>query len=52
MYFPSLGEIVVTVGMGAIGIALFVVVAKLFPVVVVEEEHGRAGKPVAAARAG
>lgn len=35
-YFPSLGEIVVTVGMAAIGIAIFIVVCRLFPVVVVE----------------
>ncbi len=36
-YFPSLGEIVVTLGMGAIGVVAFVVLSKLFPVVVVEE---------------
>jgi len=36
-YFPSLGEMMVTVGMAAIGIALFVVICRLFPVVVVEE---------------
>lgn len=35
-YFPSLGEIVVTVGMAAIGIAVFILVCRLFPVVVVE----------------
>jgi Ni/Fe-hydrogenase subunit HybB-like protein len=36
-YFPSLGETIVTVGMAAIGIAIFVVVSRLFPVVVVDE---------------
>jgi Ni/Fe-hydrogenase subunit HybB-like protein len=36
-YFPSLGETVVTVGMAAIGIAVFIVISRLFPVVVVEE---------------
>ena len=34
-YFPSLGEIAVTVGMGAAGIALFIVICRLFPIVVV-----------------
>ena len=51
-YFPSLGEIVVTVGMGAIGVALFVVLSKLFPVVIVQEGSGRGAKPAQAARAG
>jgi Ni/Fe-hydrogenase subunit HybB-like protein len=36
-YFPSLGEMAVTVGMAAIGIAVFILVCRLFPVVVVEE---------------
>jgi Ni/Fe-hydrogenase subunit HybB-like protein len=36
-YWPSLGEITVTVGMAAIGIALFIFVSRLFPVVVVKE---------------
>jgi Ni/Fe-hydrogenase subunit HybB-like protein len=36
-YFPSLGEIAITVGMAAIGIALFILLCRLFPVVVVEE---------------
>jgi Ni/Fe-hydrogenase subunit HybB-like protein len=40
-YFPSLGEMAVTVGMGAVGIALFVVICRLFPVVSVEERAGR-----------
>jgi Ni/Fe-hydrogenase subunit HybB-like protein len=44
-YFPSLGEITITVGMAAIGVALFVVVARRFPVVVVED--ARALTPVA-----
>ncbi len=33
-YFPSLGEMVVTLGMAAIGIAVFILVSRLFPVVV------------------
>jgi Ni/Fe-hydrogenase subunit HybB-like protein len=36
-YRPSFGEIAVTVGMAAVGIAVFIVVSKLFPVVVLEE---------------
>ncbi len=36
-YFPSLGETTVTIGMAAIGVAIFVVIARLFPVVVVDE---------------
>jgi Ni/Fe-hydrogenase subunit HybB-like protein len=36
-YFPSLGETIVTVGMAAVGVAIFIVVSRLFPVVVVEE---------------
>jgi Ni/Fe-hydrogenase subunit HybB-like protein len=51
-YFPSVGETVVTVGMGAIGIALFVVISKLFPVVVPKEDSGRAVPGAEAAGAG
>jgi Ni/Fe-hydrogenase subunit HybB-like protein len=49
-YFPSLGETAVTVGMAAIGIAVFVLVAKLFPVVVVDDvrTHTAAGAKSAA----
>lgn len=36
-YFPSMGETVVTIGMAAIGIAIFIFVSRLFPVVVVDE---------------
>jgi Ni/Fe-hydrogenase subunit HybB-like protein len=36
-YFPSLGEITVTVGMAAFGVALFIFVSRLFPVVVVDD---------------
>ncbi len=36
-YFPSIGEMTVTVGMAAIGVAAFILVCRLFPVVVVEE---------------
>ena len=35
-YLPSFGEVSVTVGMGALGVAVFIVVSKLFPVVVQE----------------
>jgi Ni/Fe-hydrogenase subunit HybB-like protein len=48
-YFPSLGEIVVTVGMAAIGVVAFVLVSKLFPVVVVEERRAGARREVARA---
>jgi Ni/Fe-hydrogenase subunit HybB-like protein len=40
-YFPSLGELAVTVGMAAIGIAVFILVSRIFPVVVVEERGTR-----------
>jgi Ni/Fe-hydrogenase subunit HybB-like protein len=36
-YFPSLGETIVTVGMACVGIALFIVISRLFPVVVVAD---------------
>jgi Ni/Fe-hydrogenase subunit HybB-like protein len=36
-YFPSLGETVVTVGMAAIGVAVFIFVSRRFPVVVVAD---------------
>jgi Ni/Fe-hydrogenase subunit HybB-like protein len=42
-YFPSLGEMVVTVGMAAIGVAVFIFVSRVFPVVVVDET--RASNP-------
>jgi Ni/Fe-hydrogenase subunit HybB-like protein len=51
-YFPSIGELTVTLGMAAIGIAVFILVSRLFPVVVVEDarEHSTAvGGPVKAA---
>jgi Ni/Fe-hydrogenase subunit HybB-like protein len=50
-YFPSLGEIAVTVGMAAVGMAAFILLCRLLPVVVVEEkEHPKlAGGPVRAA---
>jgi Ni/Fe-hydrogenase subunit HybB-like protein len=38
-YFPSLGETTVTVGMAAVGIAIFILVSRLFPVVVVDDAH-------------
>jgi len=36
-YWPSAGEIAVTVGMAAFGVAVFILVSKLFPVVEVQE---------------
>ncbi len=36
-YWPSVGELTVTIGMAAVGIALFVFISRLFPVVVVGE---------------
>lgn len=36
-YFPSLGETVVTVGMAAVGVAVFILISRLFPVVVVDD---------------
>jgi len=36
-YWPSWGEISVTVGMAAIGVALFITVSRLLPVVVVQD---------------
>jgi len=38
-YFPSLGETIVTVGMAAVGVAVFIFVSRTFPVVIVEERH-------------
>jgi Ni/Fe-hydrogenase subunit HybB-like protein len=48
-YVPSFGEIAVTVGMAAVGIAVFIVVSKLFPVVVVEDARRPAGRPASTA---
>jgi Ni/Fe-hydrogenase subunit HybB-like protein len=48
-YWPSLGETMVTVGMAAIGIAVFIFVSRKFPVVVVEHAHD--SSTVAAPRA-
>ena len=36
-YWPSWGEIAVTVGMASLGVAVFIAVSKAFPVVVVQE---------------
>ncbi len=49
-YWPSLGETMVTVGMAAIGIAVFVFVSRLFPVVVVEHAHAPSAVSTAAAK--
>jgi len=49
-YFPSLGETIVTIGMAAVGMAIFVLVSRLFPVVVVEDRaHSNVGSGPAAA---
>jgi Ni/Fe-hydrogenase subunit HybB-like protein len=50
-YFPSLGETFITLGMAAIGVAVFVLISKLFPVVVVEDvrTHTPVGAKSAAA---
>ncbi|HET8540868.1 MAG TPA: Ni/Fe-hydrogenase cytochrome b subunit [Anaeromyxobacter sp.] len=50
-YFPSLGETTITVGMAAVGVAVFILVSRLFPVVVVEDgrTHTAAGAKSAAA---
>jgi Ni/Fe-hydrogenase subunit HybB-like protein len=43
-YFPSLGETIVTVGMAAVGVAIFIAVSRLFPVVVVADRaHSNLG---------
>lgn len=43
-YFPSIGETVITVGMAAIGVAVFIFVSRKFPVVVVAG-HGASTVP-------
>jgi Ni/Fe-hydrogenase subunit HybB-like protein len=51
-YFPSLGETIVTVGMAAIGMAVFIFVSRKFPVVVVEDARAQstlASRPAQAA---
>lgn len=49
-YMPSLGETIVTVGMAAVGIAIFLLVSRLFPVVVVDDRaHSNIGSGKAAA---
>jgi Ni/Fe-hydrogenase subunit HybB-like protein len=49
-YFPSVGETVVTLGMAAIGIAIFVFLSRKFPVVVVAERpHALEGSAAKAA---
>ncbi|HUK65570.1 MAG TPA: Ni/Fe-hydrogenase cytochrome b subunit [Anaeromyxobacteraceae bacterium] len=41
-YHPAFGEVAVTVGMAALGAAVFILVSRLFPVVALEELHLRA----------
>jgi Ni/Fe-hydrogenase subunit HybB-like protein len=48
-YFPSLGELTVTVGMAAVGVAVFLFVARTFPVVVLAEKPAAGGAAHAAA---
>jgi Ni/Fe-hydrogenase subunit HybB-like protein len=38
-YMPSFGEIAVTVGMAAAGMAVFILVSRLFPVVTLRDSH-------------
>ncbi len=47
-YVPSLGELTVTVGMAAIGIAVFIVICRVFPVVVVVAGHAGRARPAPA----
>jgi Ni/Fe-hydrogenase subunit HybB-like protein len=43
-YWPSLGETAVTVGMAAVGVAIFIFISRKFPVVVVEDRaHSNLG---------
>jgi Ni/Fe-hydrogenase subunit HybB-like protein len=51
-YFPSFGEIAVTVGMAALGGAFFILVSKLFPVVVVREPRRHADGALASEEQG
>lgn len=38
-YWPSVGETVVTIGMAAVGMAIFLFISRKFPVVVVQDVH-------------
>jgi len=38
-YFPSYGELIVTIGMAAVGVAVFLFVARVFPVVTLAKGH-------------
>lgn len=43
-YWPSVGETVITIGMAAIGVAVFIFISRKFPVVVVEDRgHSNLG---------
>lgn len=48
-YWPSVGELAVTIGMAAIGMAVFIFVCRKFPVVVVAEAPPAAAAPRRAA---
>jgi Ni/Fe-hydrogenase subunit HybB-like protein len=50
-YWPSAGETIVTLGMASIGIALFIFISRLFPVVVVKDRHGHTHVASAPAKA-
>jgi len=39
-YFPSIGEILVTVGLAALGVAAFLLIIKILPILAVGEEPG------------
>ncbi len=51
-YFPSLGELTVTIGMAAIGVAVFILISRLFPVIVVEHRRLGASPPAPSRAAG
>jgi Ni/Fe-hydrogenase subunit HybB-like protein len=38
-YFPSIGETVVTLGMACLGLAIYIFISRLFPVVVVDDDR-------------
>jgi Ni/Fe-hydrogenase subunit HybB-like protein len=50
-YFPSLGELTVTVGMAGVGVAVFLFIARTFPVVVLAEKPAAAATRAVAAPA-
>jgi len=45
-YFPSVGETIVTLGMAAVGVAIFLFISRKFPVVVVDDRPSSGGAGV------